>query len=375
MKFKRLLTTTVLSLLVVVAVTAQDENRGKLKSYSFIEVQGGGQMTYTNFDKKDLVTPTAAISIGHYFTPVVGLRLHANGGKAKSGYRSYDADYKWKYVTGDLDLLLNVTNLFSSKPNHLLNLVLLGGFGVNRAWDNNELKDVLATYPSIQTPLAWNKNHLSHNLRAGARLETNVTKPVGLSLEVNANSVDDRFNSKMHNDDDWQWTAMLGLSVRFGKKYVKPAPVAIPIVEEVVETASAEVAPAPVVVEEKPKLVTVTVPEKMHEEIFYVIAKSDAAASAELERVQSFMKRNPNATVTVVGYADKGTGSVSINQRISEQRANKVAQRLVDEYGISRDRISVDAKGDTVQPFAENDKNRCVIIEGEGSHTENHEQK
>ena len=113
----------------------------------------------------------------------------------------------------------------------------------------------------------------------------------------------------------------------------------------------------------------------MHEEIFYVIAKSDAAASAELERVQSFMKRNPNATVTIVGYADKGTGSVTINQRISEQRANKVAQRLVDEYGISRDRISVDAKGDTVQPFAENDKNRCVIIEGEGSHTENHEQK
>ena len=63
MKFKRLLTTTVLSLLVVFAATAQDENRGKLKSYSFIEVQGGGQMTYTNFDKKDLVTPTAAISV------------------------------------------------------------------------------------------------------------------------------------------------------------------------------------------------------------------------------------------------------------------------------------------------------------------------
>ena len=26
-----------------------------------------------------------------------------------------------------------------------------------------------------------------------------------------------------------------------------------------------------------------------------------------------------------------------------------------------------DSKGDTVQPFAENDKNRCVIVDGEGT--------
>ena len=32
--------------------------------------------------------------------------------------------------------------------------------------------------------------------------------------------------------------------------------------------------------------------------------------------------------------------------------------------------ISVDYKGDTVQPFDENDKNRCVIIDGDGSHEE-----
>ena len=45
MNFKRLLTTTALAMLVVVAAFAQDdEYRGKLKSYSFVEVQGGGQM-------------------------------------------------------------------------------------------------------------------------------------------------------------------------------------------------------------------------------------------------------------------------------------------------------------------------------------------
>ena len=100
-------------------------------------------MNHTNFDKKDLVTPTAAILLATILPPVVGLRLHANGGKAKSGYRSYDADYKLKYVTGDLDLLLNVTNSFSSKPNHLLNSFCWVVSVSTVPWDNNELKDVL----------------------------------------------------------------------------------------------------------------------------------------------------------------------------------------------------------------------------------------
>jgi len=39
----------------------------------------------------------------------------------------------------------------------------------------------------------------------------------------------------------------------------------------------------------------------------------------------------------------------------------------VNEHGIDASRISTDSKGDTVQPFEENDKNRCVIVTGEGT--------
>ena len=376
MNIKRLLTITALSLLVVATAFAQDEERGRLKSWSFIEVQGGGQMLNMCYDKNKLVTPTAAVSFGHYFTPAVGLRLHANGWQSKAGFRYLNETYKWKYFTGDLDVLLNVTNLFSKKPNHPVNVILLGGLGVNRAWDNNDLKDLMAAYPSLQQPLAWNKNRLSHNLRAGLRLETDVTKIAGISLEINGNSLDDRFSSIVDNQDDWQWTAMLGLSVRFGKKFAKPAPVAVPVVEEVIETADANIAPAPVIVEEKPKLITVKVPEKLHEEIFYIIrASTPAGTSEQLARIKTFMDRNADAKLTVVGYADKGTGNATINKKYAEQRATAVAERLVQEYGISRDRIMVDALGDTVQPFAENDKNRCVIIDGEGTHEETREQK
>ena len=184
--------TAALAMLLVGAASAQDD-RDALKSYSYVEVQGGAQLTSTNAPMDKLITPTAALSFGHYFTPVVGARLHVNAWQSKSGVQALDQYYKWKYVTPDLDLMINLSNLFSKNASHALNVILLGGVGLNYAWDNDELKD-LNLAPEL-TPLAWDKNRLNHNLRAGLRLETNVTKPLGLSLEVNANSLDDRFNS------------------------------------------------------------------------------------------------------------------------------------------------------------------------------------
>jgi hypothetical protein len=39
----------------------------------------------------------------------------------------------------------------------------------------------------------------------------------------------------------------------------------------------------------------------------------------------------------------------------------------VEYHGLDAARITTDSKGDTVQPFPENDKNRCVIVTGEGT--------
>ncbi len=368
MKTKRLLTAIVM-MMMVSAVSAQEI----LKSYSFIEAQGGVQLTSTNAPMDKLITPTAALSFGHYFFPAVGLRLHVNAWQSKSGFKDLGQYYKWKYVTTDADLLVNLTNLFSKNHNysHPLNVILLGGFGLTNAWDNDELKALLAANKNLNMPLVWNKNRLSHNIRAGLRLETNVTKPLGVSLEVNANSLTDRFNSKLNNSDDWMFTAMLGVSFRFGHKYKtcckKPEPVVAP--EPVVE-------PAPVVVEEpkpepKPEPKSVTVNESLHEEIFYVICKHDPVGTeAQLQRIKKFMERNPDAKLQVIGYADKGTGNPKINMMYSQRRADNCKKTLVEKCGIDESRISAKAMGDTVQPFDENDKNRCVIIDGKGSHQE-----
>ena len=363
MKTKNLLTAAV-ALLMAGAAQAQTNT---WTSYSFIEAQGGVQLTSTNAPMDKLITPTAALSFGHYFTPVVGARLHVNAWQSKSGLASTGQYYKWKYVTPDLDLLVNLTNLFGKGSDHALNVILLGGVGLNYAWDNDELKGL--NLPANTMPLAWDKNRLSHNLRAGLRLETNQAKPIGLSLEVNANSLDDRFNSKTNDADDWMFTAMLGLNFRFGQK--KAAPKYITKTIEVVDTVWVDEPTSIKVKEKQPKTKTETKHMKMNEAIFFKIRESDANAASGIDeaikKVADLMKSSEDATFTVTGYADKGTGSASINRKYAKQRAESVTAKLVKDHGLDQKRIKTDSKGDTVQPFDENDKNRCVIVTGEGT--------
>ena len=363
MKTKNLLTAAV-ALLMAGAAQAQTNT---WTSYSFIEAQGGVQLTSTNAPMDKLITPTAALSFGHYFTPVVGARLHVHAWQSKSGLASTEQYYKWKYVTPDLDLLVNLTNLFGKGSDHALNVILLGGVGLNYAWDNDELKDL--NLPANTMPLAWDKNRLGHNLRAGLRLETNQAKPFGVSLEVNANSLDDRFNSKTNDADDWMFTAMLGLNFRFGHK--KAAPRYVTKTIEVIDTFEVDEPITIKVKEKQPKTKTETKHMKMNEAIFFKIRESDANAASGIDeaikKVAELMKCSDDAMFTVTGYADKGTGSAKMNKKYAKQRADDVAKKLVEQYGLDAKRLKTDSKGDTVQPFEENDKNRCVIVTGEGT--------
>jgi hypothetical protein len=355
----------VFSLLFVSGVHAQEDTRDALKSYSFLELQGGVQLTTNDVKMSKLITPTAALSFGHFFSPVVGARIHVNGWQAKGGFDDLDQYYKWKYMVADVDMLVNLTNMISKNPygKHPLNVMLLAGLGVNHAWKN----DLDMTAYNI--PMTWNKNRLSHNLRVGVRLETDVTKPVGVSLEVNANSLSDRFNSKINSRDDWQFTAMLGISFRFGKRYSKPLPVALPVVQDALDAQAAATAAALLAVSEKKKVkkdVTREENVQLHKEGFYQIRVTELSDENIYISVAQFLKNNKNAQITVVGYADKGTGTAIENQRYAKERAENFKNKLVKDYGVNASSVLVDSKGDTVQPFSENDKNRCVLIDGKG---------
>jgi outer membrane protein OmpA-like peptidoglycan-associated protein len=360
MNYKSIFLTATMALFVMSEVTAQEDTRDQLKSYSFAEAQGGIQWTSLDGKWSKLITPTAALSVGHFFTPVIGARVHVNAWEAKSALPDTERYYKWNYITPSVDLMLNLCNLFSSQPRHLLNVMLIGGLGVNYAWNN----DVLKATDNSNKNLSRKDNRLSHNARVGLRLETDITKKFGISLEALANNTNDRFISNKTEENFWQFTAMVGVSYRFAKRHKKPAPVIMPVVQEIAEDNSADMAPTVPIVTEKPKK-AVMKNDKLQEEIFYVICKSDPTetGNSQLQRVADFMKKYKDARVTVVGYADKGTGTPEVNARYARTRAEECKNALVKIFGCDASRIDIDSKGDTVQPFTENDKNRCVIID------------
>lgn len=365
--YKKTLMAAALCLLASGAAMAQDSEKGKLKSYSFVEAQGGIQLTLTDAKMDKLITPMAALSFGHYFSPAVGARLHVSGWESKSGYNDLGF-YKWNYITTNADLLVNLSNIIWPKKDHCLNLVFVGGVGLTTGWGNDDANKMAAANHGLNMPLVWDGTRLSHNIRAGLRLETDARKPFGLSLEVAANSLDDRFNSKYNNNDDWMLTAALGVSFRFGHKYCKPAAKPAPEPAPVVKP---EPAPAP-----KPITKVVTrniekkVPVTLHEERFYKIREASADGNkAQMERVANFLKDYPDTKVTVTGYADKGTGNSKLNAKYAKQRADQYKKELMDNYGADGNRIITDSKGDSVQPFEDNDKNRCVIVDGSAEKT------
>ena len=365
------------------AVFAQENTENKDYKpfpHMFVGVQGGAQTTFTDYDQLKLITPTASVSFGGWFTPVVGARLHVNGIWNKGGFDQpiqgtvVDFKYKYRYVTTDLDLMLNMCTLFGHKNYYPVNAYLIGGIGLNYAWDNDDAY----AHKSIM-PLAWEDNRLNFNARVGAMLDWNFHKHWGLNLEVSANALSDRYNSKVNGKDDWSLTAQIGLAYKFGFKKTKkqPQPVVQTIAEPVQETAAVE--PEPVYATRIDTIwyddVTyneTTRDRDIKKEIFFVLKEDGVSQDqAQIKAVADFLKGVKDGEVTITSYADKGTGTPAGNMNYSKKRAESTRRALI-QHGVNPKMIKkVEWKGDTVQPYPnDNDKNRLSVITGHGVYTD-----
>ena len=80
----------------------------------------------------------------------------------------------------------------------------------------------------------------------------------------------------------------------------------------------------------------------------------------KIDELVQYMNENKDSKVVISGYADVKTGNENINLRISEKRAKATAEALKAK-GIAEDRIQIEYKGDTEQPFEVNEQNRVAI--------------
>ena len=123
--------------------------------------------------------------------------------------------------------------------------------------------------------------------------------------------------------------------------------------------------PKEVIVEKKvveTKVETKTKEEHSLECLVYFGQGKTTVSPAQLpnvERIATFMRNNKDSKVVIYGYASP-EGSVEVNERIANQRAEAVQNLLINKYKIAASRITAKGKG-VGDSFSEPDWNRVSI--------------
>ena len=270
--------------------------------------------------------------------------------------------WKWNYIAPMIDATFNLTNLFCEyNPNRLVTVGVFGGIGANIGFGNDEANESVI---AENLEYLWDGSKIRFAARAGANVDFRLSDKVSLGVELQATTLNDHYNSKRAGNADWYFNALAGVKYNLGKTYTTRKVEPVAPVERVIERIVEKAVPAPVTEKvEKPCCEKKAEPrETLRRDIFFTIS-SNVISSTEAKKVDdivAYMKKYPEAKVTVTGYADKGTGNNTINDRIAAKRAKIVVDELVRK-GISRDRITSASKGSRVQPFADNVKNRVSI--------------
>jgi outer membrane protein OmpA-like peptidoglycan-associated protein len=386
------LTMIAASLLLLGGVASAQQSKSdetlEFRPHWSLGVQGGAAHTRGEQRFGDLISPSAQVSATYNFHHAMGVRLGLGGWQGKGGALTTSGyeGYAFNYGQFSADYVLDLANLFGGfKHDRVVNPYVFAGVGAAYGFGNDEAaayKDILEYY--------WEGGKFFVPGRAGLGVDFRLGDKVTLGLEGNTFVLSDKFNSKRADNPDWQFNVLAGLKFALGgntrpsKAYAEKvaaeeaaaAAAAAAAAEaerlaaekaarEAAERAAAEKAAAEKAAREAAERAAAERAAKAAENsdnVFFTIGSTyiRKAEGAKLEKLAEWMKANPDFNVSLVGYADKETGTAKGNERLSANRAKVVKERL-EKLGIDGSRIMTAYKGDTVQPFAENAKNRVVI--------------
>ncbi len=307
------------------------------------------------------------VAVGKWFTPGIGLRTKFQGISSKNIYDE-NTNPAVDYFNVHEDVMFNLSNLFCGyNEKRVWNFIPYVGFGFGRNMSDNT-------------------NDFTYN--AGLLNNFRVSKHWTIFLDVWAMATEGSFGKNEGQADNWaqhnkleirHWDKLVGAAVgvtyNLGKCTWEKTPdvnALIAMNKEQLDAVNASLkeqqdenarlremlAKAQ---NQQPKVIEKIVEKKefiaTSQSVFFNIGSSKIASRKDLvnvKEVAEYAKAN-NSKIVVTGYADSKTGSAAYNQKLSEKRANVVADELV-KMGVNRDNIVVEAKGgvNTISPFSYN---------------------
>lgn len=332
-------------------------------------VKGGA--SEASFLNKLTVAPT--VQVGKWYNPYLGARLKVQGGSLHAYFDSNNTFLHGKYISGEADLLWNVSNYFGKyNENRFYSFIPYVGIGAGIGFDYKVRgKDV-------------GSKQRNFTINGGIINKFRLTDRLGLDIDLSAAllkeqvDLDHVVTGSSYESGEQTYDGLVAASAslvfKLGKFGFKEAVLQDQgLIDDLnsqinrLRAENAELSKRPVSCPECPEVKPQPVVEKsvyVPNVVFFRInsATIDKNQEISIYNTAEYLKNNPNAKVKVVAYADKKTGTAAYNDKISEKRAKNVAKALTGKYNIDSSRVAVEWKGSSEQPYANNAWNRVAIF-------------
>ena len=388
-----------LCMVIVAAVATAQDNREPMRWQGFEtnrfwdnwEISVGGGNSILQVSQKWGSDPgkfldrngwNANVGFTKWFAPIIGMRLQLDGGE----FRNYSFDkarygegvFKTPYMFVHGDIMVNMSNWIGGyNPDRIYSAISYVGFGYTAmSWTKNSAGSYNGEFAFSSGLL--NKFRISPQWDIELDLRSWLFAEKSLPEEIRSSG---RYTFAL--------SASVGFAYRFNQRDWTPAYPAVDVegylaaifaLEESVVAQGAELDAA---AQEIRKLSGDNKSLKSEVEMlrsraaqpvepvaaecvaFFNIGETQITdyARATLETYVEQV-RDGSSVISVIGYADKETGSAKRNEQLSRERAQNVTAWLI-AAGVDASRIETSWVGDTEAAFSTPDTpivNRCVVV-------------
>ena len=321
----------------------------------FVTAGGGGLIFFGDHNMQmkfgDRLSPALDIGFGKWFTPGIGIRFMYSGltikGATQNGSHStgkvYDAsqwldEQKFDFMNIHGDVLFNASNL-------------LCGYNEKRFWS-------VTPYVGLGWILTWESPRARNfNASIGLINSFRLSSAFDLNLDVRGTATKDEFDGERGGRKE---EGLLSVTVGVSDEELRLMREQLKAMNDENNRLKDELATSNKVTERVVETNILSAPYLVTFQISRYALSNEARVNIGFQA--KIMKENKNAVYTIIGYADKGTGTKEFNQFLSKARAEAVYNCLVNEFGVPASQLKITYEGGVDNMFYDDPRvSRAVI--------------
>lgn len=374
-----------------------EKNKHKVITNTFwdnwwVQIGGGAQVYYgdhnKNVDFVDRLSLALDAGFGKWFSPQIGVRAMISGltingatqtyggegihdtGKPVDGKYTHDYGFlneqQFDFYNLHADVLFNMSNI-------------LCGYKETRVWN-------CSPYLGLGWMVTWESPRAREvSLNFGIFNAIRLSEKFDFNIDLRTTMVKDDFDGEVGGrKEEGLWTATFGFSYKFkqrgwdrSKTVIRNNRAEANALQKQLDALRAQNEQLQNDLKNAQSVKEVKVVET--ESLVSPVLITFEIGKAELNNqsrvalgllAKAIKESDSKSVYTIAGYADEGTGSKRINEKLSAERAQVVYNCLTEEFGVSEDQLRIVSKGGVDNMYYDDPRLSRAVIMGESSEGE-----